>query len=58
MTATASYKGGRVGEVFSAHAKPWGKEVAYLPRAPDVAEEEVPLLAVGEGAAVEHRLTA
>ena len=55
MTATASYKGGKQVRYLSAHAKPWVRGVANLPRAPDVAEEEVPLLAVGEGDAVAHR---
>ena len=57
MTATASYKGrkARPGLCFSTHAKQWGGR-ENLPRAPDVAEEEVPLLAVGEGDAVAHRL--
>ena len=56
ITATASYKGGRPGQVFSTHENRRGKGVPNLPRAPDMAEEEVPLLAVGEGDAVAHRL--
>ena len=59
MTATASYKEGRKSRlgIVSAQTTRWGKlGGANLPRAPDVAEEEVPLLAVGEGDAVARRL--
>ena len=56
MTATASCESGRSVQVsFSPHTE-LGQGVVNLPRAPDVAEEEVPLLAVGEGDAVAHRL--
>ena len=55
MTATASYKGERQVR-YHTPRKTVGQGVANLPRAPDVAEEEVPLLAFGEGDAVAHRL--